>query len=103
MDAHIIFGVISVYDNKCAPSIDALRTTHGDNSLHASLLPEVLRCALFEHAFTKQLYSSIYIRILIIIFNVFFKIYNSQHATKLLQTKMLRFEHNFCTKKKKFL
>ena len=32
MDAHIIFGVISVYDNTCAPSIDALRTTHGDNT-----------------------------------------------------------------------
>ena len=33
MDAHIIFGVISVLnDNTCTPSIDALRTTHGDNS-----------------------------------------------------------------------
>ena len=32
MDAHIIFGVISVLnDNTCTPSIDALRTTHGDN------------------------------------------------------------------------
>ena len=32
MDAHIIFGVNSVLnDNTCAPSIDALRTTHGDN------------------------------------------------------------------------
>ena len=34
MDAHIIFGVNSVLnDNTCAPSIDALRTTHGDNSV----------------------------------------------------------------------
>ena len=33
MDAHIIFGVNSVLnDNTCAPSIDALRTTHGDNT-----------------------------------------------------------------------
>ena len=33
MDAHIIFGVIiSVNNNTCAPSIDALRTTHGDNT-----------------------------------------------------------------------
>ena len=33
MDAHIIFEVTSVLnDNTCAPSIDALRTTHGDNN-----------------------------------------------------------------------
>ena len=35
MDAHIIFGVNSVLnDNTCAPSIDALRTTHGDNNIY---------------------------------------------------------------------
>ena len=45
-------------------------------SIHASLLLEVRQvCAfqkLFEHTFTKQLCPSIYIRIFIIIFNVFF-------------------------------
>ena len=35
MDAHIIFRVIiSVNDITCAPSIDALRTTHGDNIMY---------------------------------------------------------------------
>ena len=32
MVVRVIFGVISVCDNTCAPSIDALRTTHGDNT-----------------------------------------------------------------------
>ena len=40
MDAHIIFGVNSVLnDNTCAPSIDALRTTHGDNIQKANPHP----------------------------------------------------------------
>ena len=43
VDAHIIFGVIiSVNDNTCAPSIDALRTTHGDNTMTTILDTVVL-------------------------------------------------------------
>ena len=32
INTNIIFGVIFVNDNTCVPSIDALRTIHGDNS-----------------------------------------------------------------------
>ena len=38
MGTHIIFGVISVNDNTCAPSIDSLRTTHGNNPYNKDII-----------------------------------------------------------------
>ena len=50
MDAHIIFGVNSVLnDNTCAPSIDALRTTHGDNNSSHKAFTDSVRVENLRH------------------------------------------------------